>query len=505
MNIRIRWVSCFLVAISACFILTISAKKAYGIGKICFLKAGQAYFSGTPCTDAANAYDGQKTLLNFDSCTAPFDVAVVFEQEPGDAQYLVAFQVSVEYYPYQLSVNSCTLDPYDLFSDKLTADECNSSYDGSRYYSYGAEGNLFDDYWPSSNPNFVLMEVEYANVGIGEDGYGELVFFGEISSRYSKVGNINHSLSSTLISADIICGGPPPQPNPPTNVNAQLDGYDAISVSWSKPAQFEDGSPLTDPMTFHVYRGSGCQSTDTIKVESQGSVDPFSTGFHDTGLEMETTYYYYLTVEKNGVESEPSGCAAATTGEATITGGVTGALTQFDRSELPAPGEKFPEVGISGVTIELLDVDTVVGTATTDENGDFTIHLYSDTTGKTYTLRAVVTRDSGLLADPGTLIGAQGIRTLVKDITIDGSITEIAIPQLGAGPAVGDADCNGYVDVQDFLIFKDCFGANSGEETYTLDCDFNGTGAVDVEDFLILKKNFALAGGEPEAGLCQSE
>ncbi|NLF31884.1 MAG: hypothetical protein GX591_13475, partial [Planctomycetes bacterium] len=50
----------------------------------------------------------------------------------------------------------------------------------------------------------------------------------------------------------------------------------------------------------------------------------------------------------------------------------------------------------------------------------------------------------------------------------------------------GDADGNGHVDLDDFVILKNNFG---GPGTWA-DGDFDGNGTVDLDDFVILKNNF---------------
>ncbi|NLF33272.1 MAG: lamin tail domain-containing protein, partial [Planctomycetes bacterium] len=57
-----------------------------------------------------------------------------------------------------------------------------------------------------------------------------------------------------------------------------------------------------------------------------------------------------------------------------------------------------------------------------------------------------------------------------------------------AGPLPGDADLDGDVDLDDFVILKQNFGTLAGA-TWEM-ADFTGEGAVDLDDFVILKQNF---------------
>ncbi|NLF32684.1 MAG: hypothetical protein GX591_17550, partial [Planctomycetes bacterium] len=65
-------------------------------------------------------------------------------------------------------------------------------------------------------------------------------------------------------------------------------------------------------------------------------------------------------------------------------------------------------------------------------------------------------------------------------------------PDIGAYeyvPAVpGDADADGDVDLDDFVLLKQNFGTPSGATA--AQGDFDGDGDVDLDDFVILKQNF---------------
>jgi len=67
------------------------------------------------------------------------------------------------------------------------------------------------------------------------------------------------------------------------------------------------------------------------------------------------------------------------------------------------------------------------------------------------------------------------------------------------GGQPGDADGDGDVDLDDFVILKSNWGGPGG------DCsvgDFDANGSVDLDDFIILKNNWG-AGAVPEpASIC---
>jgi len=57
-----------------------------------------------------------------------------------------------------------------------------------------------------------------------------------------------------------------------------------------------------------------------------------------------------------------------------------------------------------------------------------------------------------------------------------------------AGSLSGDANGDGAVDLDDFVILKNHFGTPSGATV--AEGDFDGDGDVDLDDFVILKQHF---------------
>jgi len=85
-------------------------------------------------------------------------------------------------------------------------------------------------------------------------------------------------------------------------------------------------------------------------------------------------------------------------------------------------------------------------------------------------------------ADP-TLATATDITGALRDIDPDVGCYESTAP-----PVIpGDADRDGDVDLEDFVILKKNFGANPATWSQG---DFDGNGSVSLQDFVILKQNF---------------
>ena len=69
-------------------------------------------------------------------------------------------------------------------------------------------------------------------------------------------------------------------------------------------------------------------------------------------------------------------------------------------------------------------------------------------------------------------------------------VDDVTFSPLGPSCNGGDADGDGDVDLDDFVILKNNFGTNSGA---TCDMgDFDGDGDVDLDDFVLLKNNFGV-------------
>ncbi len=90
--------------------------------------------------------------------------------------------------------------------------------------------------------------------------------------------------------------------------------------------------------------------------------------------------------------------------------------------------------------------------------------------------------------------GGTTIRLMHAELLRDGQ-SESAMLNLSAVLQVSvssspDIDRSGVVDVGDFLLFVEHFGASRGQEAYSDRFDLDGDGKIDSSDFLILTNNF---------------
>jgi len=97
---------------------------------------------------------------------------------------------------------------------------------------------------------------------------------------------------------------------------------------------------------------------------------------------------------------------------------------------------------------------------------------------------------------------AEAIRTgsadPLYDVRVDGAVDAGDMDELVEvilGTHHGDADLDGAVDLNDFVILKQNFGTGAGWAA----ADFDGSGSVDLNDFVILKTNFGAAAAAGES------
>jgi hypothetical protein len=234
------------------------------------------------------------------------------------------------------------------------------------------------------------------------DGTGPVVLTGsQPSHRFDITGvyTVTLTVTDTVLLTDTdtmtVTVTYPPKPNPPMNVTATQTTVTTVHVTWSAPIQNTDGSAITGPLRYLVFRadapaGIYSQITPT-------SID--ATQFDDTNLAPGDYYYKVEAVNQWGNHSEKSAYDQATV---TDKGSVNGTVES----------EGQP---LADVTVEILDsTGTVVDTATTAADGAFS---FSDLSPGTYTIRA--SKDGYESKEKSVVINAfankdAGIITLTK-------------------------------------------------------------------------------------------
>jgi prepilin-type N-terminal cleavage/methylation domain-containing protein len=97
----------------------------------------------------------------------------------------------------------------------------------------------------------------------------------------------------------------PLTPNRPTGLAWQNNpGGAGIKLTWGAVTTFEGGSPITTPVTYHVYR-AGAPGVQPLP-ESQIATVVSSTWYSDTAAQDCNEYYYTVTAEACGGHSAPA-------------------------------------------------------------------------------------------------------------------------------------------------------------------------------------------------------
>lgn len=112
-------------------------------------------------------------------------------------------------------------------------------------------------------------------------------------------------------------------------LNLRVTGYgeynNNANLAWSASAGADD---------YYIYRSTSQGSGYSYVGNSAGA-----TTYSNTGLGYNTTYYYYVTAVKNGIESAPSNTGSLTTGAPTLTVTVSNPTTSsLNVSWPPIPG-----------------------------------------------------------------------------------------------------------------------------------------------------------------------
>jgi hypothetical protein len=127
--------------------------------------------------------------------------------------------------------------------------------------------------------------------------------------RVSNDGGVTYTFV-TLASLGFGSAGNVP---PPPNANAAV-------LTWTAPTQNTDGTTITAPLTYNVYRGASATAlTKLTSVSALTYTDP-------AGSATPTTYFYAITAVEAGVESVDSGVVSKTIAAAALTPGAPTSL-----------------------------------------------------------------------------------------------------------------------------------------------------------------------------------
>lgn len=167
---------------------------------------------------------------------------------------------------------------------------------------------------------------------------------------------------------------------------------------------------------------------------------------------------------------------------------------------------KYTKTPKAGIEVYLVDENgnKVGESAFTDESGNYQIMIdtskLSFNTAATY--KVVVKLPAAEAEHQPCSADLQGddcsfyLSTIVKatEDSVAKKVGGVPVASPAGGCAeIGNANCDGSVNLADFSILKNCFGSSSGDGKYQAWADFDGDGTVNLSDFVILKSNYGKA------------
>lgn len=180
------------MALACVAVCLLCARMAGAESAVCILPA-DAKISGTPCTDAVNAFDGKHTLIRLNSCTQGIlDVNVVFQQDPSpmDASSTVGgYQTGVVYDPETLGDPLCKSDPSNFLHDLLGEDCPGIIRQTGETVVFVGEADVTSTSWPNTNPNFIMLNLKFSLKSLSANTSTPLYFLTSHPAKQTMVVN----------------------------------------------------------------------------------------------------------------------------------------------------------------------------------------------------------------------------------------------------------------------------------------------------------------------------
>ena len=256
--------------------------------------------------------------------------------------------------------------------------------------------------WPSANEaNKGDTLTSYKHTGLSADTTLHYRVFAINDEATSEASNI---ASATTRST------PPKPPGPPTGLEADADGPNAIDLSWDAPS--DTG---TSNITGYTIEASKDDTTNWSEIEDD--TRSRATTYEHTGLDPGDTYYYRVSAINGDGPSDPSNVDNATT-ESERPGPPTDLdATAVDSTRIDLAWNPPDDDGgspITGYRIEMSPNGTS-GWDDLEENTGSDDTFYSDTTlspNTTRHYRVSAINDDNLTSDPSNVDNATTIGTV---------------------------------------------------------------------------------------------
>jgi len=271
-------------------------------------------------------------------------------------------------------------------------------------------------------------------------------------------------------------------PKAPANLAVTV-GVSSNFLQWDATTKNSDNTPITDLDGYFVYRSENCGATGVQKLTPL----PITTSpvFTDSSVTTEKQYSYYVTaVDLAGHESEPSNTVVAVRGG---TKGVTGTLLYRNIYATDTAGYKVS--GLACRVVRLVDsAGAVLATGYSSSNGSFKIVYDAASPDVEYKVRIDTQKGEGFpYSEMNSGTGA-GNLIVVKKVKIGTGFKSVdPVPVIGIGPAAGDANCDGKINITDLTVIKPSYNKTSSSPDYRKYADTNGDGKVNINDLQAIK------------------
>jgi len=278
-------------------------------------------------------------------------------------------------------------------------------------------------------------------------------------------------------------------PSPPKNFS-KIEGDNSVQLSWEKPETNSDGSVIgNDLQGFNVYRNID-MATPSTKMNTS-LIPDYTLTYTDSGLEDGKTYGYVVkAVDEAGQESASSTQLFVIFGSKGVTGMIREVQPDYSA---PCKPSGYPKVPAEMMKVYLVDSEeNVLATAYTSGDGTFKLTYEGAQSGVPYKVWLEIEENSGY-PYTGYMDSGKPYLELEEEIYIPdgGGFSPIMPPgPLAAGPAVGDLNCDTYIDMSDLTYMRDSYEKSSGDPDYDQYADANGDCVVDMSDLMVLRNYF---------------
>lgn len=138
-------------------------------------------------------------------------------------------------------------------------------------------------------------------------------------------------------------------PRPPSGLTPRV-GDREVRLEWTAPTALEDGSPVTGPLVYDVFRGTSPEARPARPLNAEPLASP---AYVDIGLQNDATYYYSVRARlgATGPVSRTSEAVAATPEDTTPPAQPRGLVAVVAGAAVRLAWEPVPDADVAGYRI----------------------------------------------------------------------------------------------------------------------------------------------------------